>query len=759
MIIVILQGVPVPIIVCLLDDALRVCDEVCQELSIPVIKILQGHHNSYLPVKTYEVMPVEDIKGSTVGSSCCSDAGSERLEKSDVVDDVDSDDGDNDLSWYFDGQIPGVDGHIPGIDDLTLGVAGHTFGVDGHILGAFDNIPDVQTHITATDIDVPGAINMNIFSLKNTDQEIIRNRFAASNSESQGKSLLGAKYENSVVDMGDTNVDIRNMAPWVNLRNPCAFLDTPTKTVVSVEQKDKDFTFNTASEEGNCSEKYVSNGSPSKSLISKSETFMSKKEDKHDDDDEFEACFQDLVSYSANEVLGGKIAKLAVAQEHKEILPSRVGAKRFADAWQKTNNAKLGNAEVESSNTANTKLVNSLSLFSSGSKEKEANLSLLLEKLESKNKSVGRQVKMSEIFKGSRHFMNNSTEEHLIETASASIGNQPGDMYISFNEERYRKSETCSASKTCIQSILKTGQTAKTDLVNSTPCNRKTCQENIAEQNEDSFVRRKTEELKLIERNRQFLSELGSRLSHGKKQEMELAIEVVDSLFLSSGKTSLEDFEIHLRMIHTELVQGPPNSLSQKIDGLLLDSTASYQTASLDHIAPESKLLIALVDGDVTPEFRHAGLNKEFQILRIIENKDDFKASMFNQEKDWYQRVTKTLCNHKIGLLVVKGIVHNSVLEYCLSHDISVLQNVTYPSLQLLSFATDSTIVTYLADLREQDIGRPVTIETWELGWTPSLVRRSKSKASGDSDVTDMKVGQYVLVKEAQRESASCEGK
>ena len=532
-------------------------------------------------------------------------------------------------------------------------------------------------------------------------------------------------------------------------------IEVPGSDLLEISSSNKEFSM----------DRFVGSSSPSKLLESTSESLLPKKEGENehvdDDDDEFEACFQDYVSNSANKDLGGKIAELSIAKERKEIFPSGVGAnlEGFADTSQKINCAKLENtAVVETSNVTKRKVVNSVSLSSSGCKEKEVTdklLSLLSEKLESKNKGVGRQIKMSEILKGSRHFMRNSFDQPLSEMTSASIVNQHRDTSVS--AERYRKSEACLASETSIQSILKTAQTGKPGLADSTPCDRETCQQNIAEQNQESFVRKKTEELKLTEKSKELLAKLGSRLSHGREQEMNLAVEVVTSLFLSSGKTSLEDFVIHLRMIHTELIHGPPSSFSQKVDGLLLESTASYQT--VNRKAPEAKLLIALVNGDVTPEFRHVGLNKEFQIHRIIKNKDDLKASRYNQEKDWHRRVTDVLLNHKIGLLVVKGIVHNSVLDFCLSHNIVVLQNVSYPALQLLSFATDSTIITYLADLREQDVRRPVTIETWELGWTPLLARQSKSKAGGELKVTGMKAFQYVLVKEVQEESASCEGK
>ena len=212
-------------------------------------------------------------------------------------------------------------------------------------------------------------------------------------------------------------------------------------------------------------------------------------------------------------------------------------------------------------------------------------------------------------------------------------------------------------------------------------------------------------------------------------------------------------------MIHTELVQGPPGSFSQRMDGLLLERTTSCHTALRSRTsAPASQLFVAIVDGDVTQEFRHVGLNKEYPIQRIIENSDEFKASFFNQGKHWHQCVTESLSKCKIGLLVVKGIVQDSVLDFCSAQGIAVLQSIAYPALQLLSYATDSTIVTYLAELREQDVGRPVTMDMWDLGWAPLRVRRSKSNTGGIHEDKGIKACQYVLVKEVHEEKATWEG-
>ena len=753
------QGVPVPIIVRLLDDALEVCEVVCQEMSIPVFEALPSHHTSYSALTDDDVASIAKGQGSNVGSLCSVGERSERLEEIDVVDDGGDD---TDISWYFSGRIPGVDGQIPGVDS-------HIPGVDGHIQGCVGHIVGVQGHLIGTDVNIPGETDMKLIKkscltmelphsglleMKSSGKEISRDARSANSNDTTRNALLGAEYGKFVVDMGDANVHLENLSSsWVNARKPGTFPDAPNKTLLSVEHKDRDLKLSSPKKEGTCSEDYVSN-SALESLEFFSETLSSKIDHKDDDEDEFEASFQEVIRNSVNEDLGSTTAELTVQTRERDTFLSEIKSARCTETCQKPNSPKLENTEVDSSNIMNKKLMNPLSFSSSRRKEKEESdklLSLLSAKLENKSKGFRRQIKMAEVFKGSRHFMQRSVDELLIQNTSTDI---------SFNGKRHVECETCSTSKTSLQSVLKTSQTGKPALANLAPRDRKTGKENFAEQNQDSpvVVAKQRDELKLIEKHKQLLSKLGSRLSHGKEQEMQLAIEVVNSLLLFSGKITLEELEIPLRMIHTELVQGPPSSFSQRMDGLLLESTTSYHTASRSRMSvPESQLFVAIVDGDVTEEFRHVGLNKEYPVQRIIENEDVLKVS-FNQGKDWYQRVIETLRKHKIGLLVVKGIVQDSILDFCSSQGIAVLQNIAYPALQLLSYATDSTIVTYLADLREQDVGRTITMETWDLGWAPSLVRRSKSKAGGGHEVKGIKACQYVLVKEVHDERASLGG-
>ena len=476
--------------------------------------------------------------------------------------------------------------------------------------------------------------------------------------------------------------------------------------------------------------------------------------------------------------LGNEVTKLSVEEKRKDS-SSTVGESKSvaAEAREKETGANV-QSKPKFSRSVKTKLLDSQQLPSSGRTDKEITdrlLFLVTQKLESKGKAARTQFKLSEIYKGSRHFKSNSEESVLAASSSrmtrlnqttdilphgdfsaksstdkqgqTGVQNmvQPTPLRPNLSEE---KSENVLNGKTSVQSTTRTFQARKVDSQYSTFA-KKFLEKNTSQSETTSDSKEKE---KCLGSNEELLTRLGDRMAHGKQLEMKLAVEIITSLINSSGKASLQEFEIHLNMIHTELIFGPPSSFSQTVDGLLLENTTKFQFST---IVSGSQRFIALVNGDVTADFRHTGLNNEIQIHRIIEHKE-FKDAISTQEEYWYQRNTSSLRDHKIGVLVTKGVVQNSILDYCLSHNIVVLQNVAYPTLQLLSFATGSVMVTYLADLKEKDIGRPVTIDTWELGWIPLVVRQSKVESGNSCDVRKL---QFVLIKEFKIENGTFEGK
>lgn len=749
----------------LFDDALAVCEEVCLEICCPVIEALQNHK----PVQPMDALIAGKDIASSVFESCQPRDETDNLEEFSVASDknnISSDDVD-DVSWYFNGHIPGADGYVPGI-------SGHIPYHNNHLPGVHDDLPRILNTETTNEPDLSVTLlqnvlpeRKNVYRMEDLATGVTRNELIASDKGKHEDVSFGAEYRKSE-------------SGRVLQLTPTSEESVKFKIDPSISGKDVD-----------------------------------------KEEDEFEASFLDAVSSSNHfqsshqgcppgkaqrtelENLRGGIKELSVEEKFKSKLSCtfmQTGNTRNAK------NMTLAQFKVEHLNTRNK----GQSASFSGIEERKGTdeLMSILSNMRSKNRLSRNQASLSEIYKGSRHFNDNSTKRMASTTSVSSecssvryngindiLSHREGDTPSQIGKpdlvhslsptktlsmekseasctdktsalfktkpglaEKQNRSDTisltktlsdakrhtCPSSKHSLQFTPKTDKAEKLDLPHPIPQRKITPIKNA-------------ERLLAVERNTQLLAKLGVRLSHGKeRQEMKLAIEVINSLFRCSGKDSLQEFDVHLNMIHTELILGPPSSFSQAMDGLLLENTAPFPTAATGHVTTEAELFIALVNGDVTPVFRHAGLNSELQIHRVIERTEDFRECFFSHEKNWYDRVIETLASLSIGVLVARGVVQDSIIDFCSSHNILVLPNIPYPKLQLLSFATGSTLVTYLTDLRKQDIGGTVTIETWELGWAPSAVRHGKDKRVRD-EVKEM--CQYVLVKDANRETGHYEGK
>ena len=486
-----------------------------------------------------------------------------------------------------------------------------------------------------------------------------------------------------------------------------------------------------------------------------------------EDNDEFNECFSDAIFSPAGEILPEpSVAKKrnenlnqfqTAARESKYVDHCSI-RKKYSEKREKKTDAFPG---LNSSKVMNSGLASSINFGNSAKKEEEITnktLSFLPESPEMNNKGILTPVKYSEVYKGSRHMVNALSGVGVFALSSSDVNFNTKVDHTGYDsleksacsKRTRRELNSESSMKTrcnLTQSGLKTNQAGRFSLF------PKEDEKITSLKSENSMSRLGQVNERILYRNRELLLALGSRLSHGKAQEMELAVEVISGVLEATGQTSLHDFEIDLNVIHSQLVLGPTSSFSQIVNGLLIECGAAFHCV-VGRIEPGTQLSAALINGDVTPEYRHPGLNQECRIHRNL-CLDDFKSRLFNQEQDWYQSVIHILNCRGIGVLIVKGIAHQSVLDYCLSHGIVVLQRVSYSCLQLLSHATDTIIVSYLSDLRESDIGRPVTIETRAIGWTPSTMRRQTRIDSSD-DSRGIDLTHYVVVRESR--SASLRG-
>ena len=785
------------------------------------MEALQDPHNAQQTAENVDTVSVrENSTGSAMGDC---DLGGESGEVCVVGGDGghadrNSDGEDDNISWYFDGHTPGPDGHFSGIDDIAQGLSDHIPGVINHILGidnlaqgVNDRIPLVINHLPGANgivdmenVDDSHSVSKTLLhskipkpkraSKKDLSPDLSSVDWVFSSEKSHGRILPEVEYSSLMDCLTDRS---RHVTRMTSTSGNCDSLDKVQK----ITDKDAFLGERENRERLSNSRKKVYRKPLTKTAQHMgciSTALYPKSASKDDEEDEFEASFVEAVSNSSKSALhsysqdllfdntsgselknlGNEVTKLSVEEKPKDN-SSTVGESKSitAEAREKETGPNV-QSKPKSSRSVKTKLLDSQQLPSSGRTDKEITdrlLFLVTQKLESKGKAARTQSKLSEIYKGSRHFESSSEESNLASSFSrmtrlkqtsdilphgdfsarnstdkqgrTGVQNltQSTPLKPNLSEE---KSENVLNGKTTVQSTTGTFQAGKVDSQYSTFA-KKFLEKNTSQSETTSDSKEKE---KCLGSNEELLTRLGDRMAHGKQLEMKLAVEIITSLINSSGKASLEEFEIHLNMIHTELIFGPPSSFSQTVDGLLLENTTNFQFST---IVSGSQRFIALVNGDVTADFRHTGLNNEIQIHRIIEHKE-FKDAISTQEEYWYQRNTSSLRDHKIGVLVTKGVVQDSILDYCLSHNIVVLQDVAYPTLQLLSFATGSVMMTYLADLKEKDIGKPVTIDTWELGWTPLVVRQSKVESGNSCDVRKL---QFVLIKEFKKESGTFKGK
>ena len=684
------------------------CEEILQELSLPVITALQNH----TAAKHFEAEVIADKGAITVCESHVLKDESKEFRSSDYDNcnaSGNDGDGDGDISWYF----ASPDGHIPGVHD---------------------QMPD-------TNHQIPGV------------------------------------YES-----------------WQQERKGYEETEDRTLTV----GKTREMTINTRVHK---TDKFKQNGKDEKDC--RQFALSSLRSKLVDDEDEFEASFLDAsVRFNQDEAQPNNqeflYTKLPMGDKEgvcntltKDKLLSSVFVQEKDNNRKNVKNKTSSCFETEPFKTClGSKTINSKSV--SFSKEDnglaaDSLLSFLSGRVKAKNKETGNQVRLSEICKGSRHLVKASPKEitsngslllptpfwihehtadiiprsedcrrtglnraDLLDPSfGASVSNVHGSKASCQTESKNSlgimldtDGRNRSSRKTGLPSLfnIKSGR-----LPDFTSTSRFKTTSSTAVTDTCSIVIQARDGTKLTDINLLLLSKLGELLSHGKEQEMNLAIEVVKHLFRSSGKTSLGDFTIHLNMIHTELILGPSGSFSRVINGLLLENEAEFQIRAARSSVGEVADLrsIALINGDITESFRHIGLGEELQMNKIIHGETNFKQSVVNEEKDWCHRVTGILTVLDVGILVAKGTVQVSIIDYCLSHNIVVLQNVVYSKLLLLSFATKASLVTYITDLRAQDVGRPVTIETYELGWMPVIVGRKKDPLVDDG----MQTCQYILVR------------
>jgi len=583
------QGIPIPVIVQLFEEAVSMCEEILQELSLPVITALQNH----TAAEHFEAEIIADKGAISVCESHVLKDESKEFRSSDYDDCNASDnDGDGDISWYF----ASPDGHIPGVHG---------------------QMPD-------TNHQIPGVYELSGISPTANPAAIIDESFSS-------MALLDES--------------------WQQERKGCEETEDRSLTV----GKTREMTINTRAHK---TDKFNKQNEEDEKDCR--QFALSSLRSKLVDEDEFEASFldasvrfnQDEAQPSNQESLNTKLPmgeKEGVCNTlTKDKLLSSVFVQERDNNRKNVKNKTSSCFETEPSKTClGSKTINSKSV--SFSKEDnglaaDSLLSFLSGRVKAKNKETSNQVRLSEICKGSRHLVKASPKEI---TSNGSLSSLTPFWIHEHTADIIPRSEDCRRTGlnradlldpsfgASVRNVHGSKATCQTESKNSlgimldtdgrnrysrktgllslfniksgrlpdlTSTSRFKTTPSTAVTDTCSIVFQARDRTKLTDINLLLLSKLGELLSHGKEQEMNLAIEVVKHLFRSSEKTSLGDFTIHLNMVHTELILGPSGVFSRVINGLLLENKAEFQVRAARSSVGEGADLrsIALINGDIT---------------------------------------------------------------------------------------------------------------------------------------------------------------
>ncbi|CAB3997688.1 Bardet-Biedl syndrome 12 [Paramuricea clavata] len=221
-----------------------------------------------------------------------------------------------------------------------------------------------------------------------------------------------------------------------------------------------------------------------------------------------------------------------------------------------------------------------------------------------------------------------------------------------------------------------------------------------------------------------WLNFLGRSLAHGKENEMSLALEILKKQFTSSEKAR-HKFSFQLDLISVQTVLGPSVCTSSVLEGAVVELSKENQCIVACDI--DTPRRIALVKGDISYNYRHPGFKNSVQVTHTL-NKDDFCNSSLNAQSKWMDRVMLLIKGLHLDVVAVHGQMTSVLRDHLQALGVVVLDNLSNHQLDVLSKTTGTSVVSYILDLTEHDLGKPVMIRIWDSGW-------SSSKHSAKSDV------------------------
>ncbi|KAM5233976.1 chaperonin-containing T-complex member BBS12 isoform 1-T2 [Hipposideros larvatus] len=221
------------------------------------------------------------------------------------------------------------------------------------------------------------------------------------------------------------------------------------------------------------------------------------------------------------------------------------------------------------------------------------------------------------------------------------------------------------------------------------------------------------------------LAELEAGLSHGDGSSMKLVDAAARLQCLKAGvqrgrRAAPGTFDIS--GVFTCCLPGLPETWSCVCAGYV--TVVSVSSAALIEELQSQPLRVALIEGDLTENYRHLGFNGAAKVRTELEGVAAHQAS---SEELWTDQVLQVLVKFNVKLVLVRGSVSEPLIEKCIRSKRLVIGSVNGGAMQALAEASRAVRVAYITQVTEDCVGSGVRVAFWRR--VPAGVDRVSSMA------------------------------
>ncbi|KAI3351438.1 hypothetical protein L3Q82_020289 [Scortum barcoo] len=203
------------------------------------------------------------------------------------------------------------------------------------------------------------------------------------------------------------------------------------------------------------------------------------------------------------------------------------------------------------------------------------------------------------------------------------------------------------------------------------------------------------------------IAHIAEGLSHGCVKAMNLVIEA-SRIQSQNNQQDLSCSTFDVTKVVTCVLPGLPEEHACVMPGCIVRLSA--EQASVAHHLKEQRLKVALINGDLSHSYRHLGFTRPTGIQHVSEQSD---LSSLNKEEEWMEKVTTLLLNLEVKLVLVTGLVSESVIQRCCRHGVLVVEIVKASVLKAFASTAGALPVTYATQLSKHCVGSGVKVVIW----------------------------------------------